>query len=432
MDSANKSLFGLTGLAPVDSWYSFPFHAGAYTQAAFTRAYKEGDNYYISRLNDTSRLNPNVSYFIRLNKEGHWDNVFTITNGGFGSAFHRKIGTKIYCATTNTFSVLNEDLSVVWSKSFSSYNEFRIADVEIDSNGTIYIVARYWYATSEFATAVICLNSSGTLQWCKRFRIANKNVTPTAIKVSSTTGTTLCLTFNRDNIYFFGTNTAAFAATMQSSDGSLIRQGFFDSTGSYYYYANDLEFDGTKAYIAGYVVPQAGGNKKAWVTEFDIGNSFQIYSSNSNTLEQSGVDLYFNGIKRTTGYYKCVGSDAIVEYQNNASVPTSQYKIDVFGINLSKVVEYSGGTYVGDRSKDIFVAKNIDGLSRPRTWSNISLSTTTRTDGGPSDFFTDSGAGISTFEDFSSITINNHTPTINQLTNQLSEGAFVSNASNSY
>jgi hypothetical protein len=155
-----------------------------------------------------------------------------------------------------------------------------------------------------------------------------------------------------------------------------------------------------------------------------------VYSENSNTLEQSGVNLSFNGIKFTGTHYKCVGGSLIVEYEKNASSPASQYIANNFNMNLSGIIDYSGGTYFGDLDRQSIVIKGLDNLSRPRSWSGLSLSTTTYTDGGPSDFYTSTGVGLATFEDFSSIAISNHTPVVNLLSNQLTS-SFSSNASNS-
>lgn len=433
MDSANKSLFGSTGLAPVDSWYSFLYYPGSYSSPADVKVTRNGDSYYISRLNDESRLNAGISYFVRTNSEGQWDNVFTITNGGFGSAYYAKIGSYIFCATTGSFSILNEDLSVVWSKLFTNEG-LRIKTVETDSDGNIYIGANYRTSVIQYAALVICLNSSGVLQWCKRFSDASNNVTISAIKKTSTSiGTNyLCVTVNKTNLYYQSTSYYAHISLLNKSDGSLVRLGYFyDGAPSNHYFAKDVEFDGNYAYVAGYVLPNAGGYAKAWTTEYEMTNTFAAYPRSSSTLESASADLRYNAIKRTTTNYKCVGRDLITEHLNNFGV-TSQYRLGNSYFELTGVVDYSGGTYAGDKSKNSVVLKNIDGLTRPRIWSDISLSATTYTEAHPTLIFTTLGANIVTFDDFASIAISNHTPAITQLTNELSNGSFVSNASNSY
>lgn len=450
MDFVNQSIFASTGLAPLDSWYSnfyFSGH-GNYNKPYITT---DGTNFYVARTNPGSILNSDAQ-FVRINSEGHWDSIFKISKNGprCGSAHYEKKGTKLYCATTGTrqtaaVTVLNEDQTLVWSKliqdSTSSFANCDIVRLRVDGNGNVYVITRMQFVTNARRAGVVCFNSSGVVQWSKVFSKSGYHCDFTDIALDpagSVSQIFICATTTNTSS---STDTTAHLVTL-NSDGTVDRQNEIGGvSGNLAVYS--IFYTALKIYVCGYYKP-TGSKTQAWMGVYN-----SSYSSGTGSIIDNPTlydatntnDLVFYGVNYdTTQKISAVGfagtlsveflADKMVIGEYSIATTTNldnQYQIT--GFVGRGAINAANGTYYGEKATgSLSLFKNIKALSRPRTWSDVSIAATSYTAAGVSPTLL---TNTLTVDNWTDLITSDFGPVITSLSASLPDG-FVSNASNSY
>ncbi len=144
-------------------------------------------------------LRNTVTYGIKsLDKEGHFIKGIEIFCDGISASFYlKKIDDQHFLALIYTprpgkggytFAMFNDDLKMLWSKSYetASFSDFYHYELTTDEQGNIYFVGTRLGFSENAAISAVKLNSTGDLVWVKKYEFSNKLlISPSVVATKS-------------------------------------------------------------------------------------------------------------------------------------------------------------------------------------------------------------------------------------------------------